>query len=115
MCTCDRFTVPLLLGGLIFCRYYINTVKKYLTSQRDFDISCAWKKWIHENSARMRNNSFATKSFDFVNRVENITRSVKLLVLAVAPAALGGLFTKKEVKKPFKLKSEAASLEATAL
>jgi hypothetical protein len=58
------------------------------------------------------NNSFAIKSFDFENRVESIARSVQLLVLAVAPAAPGGPVTKTQAKKPLKLSSEAAGLEA---
>ena len=62
----------------------------------------------------MRNNNFATKSFDFESKGESITRSVKLLVLAVAPAAHGGLVTKTEAKNPLKLNNEVDGLEAAA-
>jgi hypothetical protein len=60
----------------------------------------------------MRNNSFATKSFDFESRVESIAISVQLLVLAVVAAVHGGLSTKTEAKKLFELSSEVAHLEA---
>ena len=90
----------------------INAAKKYLTNRCNYDIGCAWKKSMHENSALMHNNSFAIKSFDFESRVESIARSVQLLVLAVAPAAPGGPVTETQVKKPFELSSEAVRLEA---
>ncbi len=62
----------------------------------------------------MLNSRFVIKSFDFESRVENIARSVQLLVLAIPPVAHGGLFTKTEAKKPFKLSNEAAHVEAAA-
>jgi len=69
---------------------------------------------MHENSARMHNNSSAIKSFGFESRAESIARSVQLLEIAVPPATHGGPFTKTEAKKSFKLSSEAAHLEAAA-
>ena len=109
----------MLRSVIFFCRHLytvfsgvINAAKKYLTSWCNYDISRAWKKSTHENSALMHNNSFAIKSFVFESRVESIARSVQLLVLAVAPAAPGGPVTKTQAKKPFELSSEAAGLEA---
>ena len=66
---------------------------------------------MHDNSALMHDNSFAIKSFDFESRVESTVRSAQLLVLAVALAAPGGVFTKKMAKKPFELSRGAAHLE----
>jgi hypothetical protein len=63
----------------------------------------------------MSDKSYAIKSFDSESRVENIPRSVKLLELAALPAVPGGTDAKKEAKKPLKLRSEAAHMEAAAL